>query len=603
MSTSLPISRLIDVNVNLSQQGAQAQNLNAMLVLGSSSVIDVATRIRNYTSLAQVAADFGTNAPEYLAALLWFEQAPQPTQLYIGRWAKAATPGQLFGGPLSATQQAIALFNAITTGAFFVYVDGVPITVSGLNFSASANLNAVAAAIQAVLVGLAAGSTVVWNAIYNRFEVTSGTTGAASSLSFIVAPTASGFFNFTGQPSPADTITLNGTVVTFVAGSPSGNQVQIGGSVAATLANLLAFLKASSDTQIVKFTYSVVGVKLYVVAVATGVAGNSLTIAKSGANIAVSGATLSGGSGTDISAMLVATSILVGAYLAPGVIAETALAAVTTMDTQFGQKWFGLTALGVADSDHLAIAAFIEGANNAHYYGVTTQEPTVLTPGDSSSIASQLQAAKYTRTAVQYSLSSAYAVVSLLARILTTDYTGNNTVITLMYKQEPGIVAETLTTTQISALEAKNCNVFASYNNNTAIIEPGVSSSGDFIDSIIGALALGITIQTAIYNVLYTSTTKIPQTDAGTHLITSAIADVCAQFVADGLLAPGQWNSQGFGTLNQGDQMPNGFYIYAPPVSTQTEAVRATRVSVPIQIAAKLAGAVHTANVTITVNP
>ena len=73
---SLPISSLINVSVNLSPQAAQAQALNNALVLGGSDVIDVNERIRDYATLDEVATDFGTSAPEYLAAPLvgrmWF---------------------------------------------------------------------------------------------------------------------------------------------------------------------------------------------------------------------------------------------------------------------------------------------------------------------------------------------------------------------------------------------------------------------------------------------------------------------------------------------------------------------------------------------------
>jgi hypothetical protein len=45
------------------------------------------------------------------------------------------------------------------------------------------------------------------------------------------------------------------TVVTFVSGTPVGNQVQIGATGEATTANLLAFLQGSSDPNITHFTY------------------------------------------------------------------------------------------------------------------------------------------------------------------------------------------------------------------------------------------------------------------------------------------------------------------------------------------------------------
>ena len=599
---ALPISRLINVQVNLSPAAAQMQNISTLLILGSSNVIDVVERYRTYYSISAVAADFGTVAPEYLAALLWFEQMPQPASVQIGRWAQAATFGHLRGATLSAAQQNLTAFNAITAGSFFIVENGIPQAIIGLNFASATNLNGVASNLQAALSAQSTSSTVVWNSVYSRFEFKTGTSGAAATFGFMSAPDAVGSFTFSAQPANLDTVTLNGTTVTFVTGIPTGSQVQIGGSLVATLTALLTFLQASVDAQIVKFSYYVVGSVLYVSSVATGIAGNSLTIAKSSVNITVSGATLSGGAGTDVSTMLGMLSTSSGAYVAGGIAAETAVACVTLFDGQYGQGWYAITILGAADSDHLSVAAYIEATNTKHLYGISTLEAGVVSGVSTSDIAYQIAALKYKRTAVQYSSSNAYAVCSLLARILTTDYNGNRTVITLMYKQEPGIVAETLNASQIGALEAKNCNVFVAYNNNTAIIENGVVGSGDFLDIITGTDWLALGIQTDIYNLLYTSTTKIPQTDTGNQLIMTTIESRCVQGVSNGLLAPGVWQAAGFGALVQNDFMPKGFYVYAPSVNSQNASDRALRKSVSFQIAAKLAGAIHSVNVIINVN-
>ncbi len=598
---ALPISRLVNVSVNLSPIAAQMQNLSTLLILGSSSIIDVVERIRNYSTIAEVAADFGTSAPEYLAAVLWFEQSPQPTTLSIGRWAKTAPAGRLVGGLLSSAQQAIALWNAVTTGAFEVEVDEVPISINSLNFSAATNLNGIATIIQVALAAKSAGCTVVWDSNYSRFVVQSGTTGAASSVKFLNAPTATGDFIFAGQPANNDTITLNGTVVTFVT-APATGKVTIGGTVTETLANLLAFLNASTDAQLVKFIYYVAIGSLYVKAATPGAGGDALTIAKSSVNITVSGATLVGGTGTDVSTMLGCASSSSGAYVADGIAAETPLEAVTLMDDTFGQSWYALTVLGATNNDHLDVSSYISAANNKHLYGVSTQEAGVLSALSTTDIASLLKAVGSSRTVTQYSSSNAYSVCSLLGRILTVNYNGNNTTITLMYKQEPGIVAETVTSTQINALEAKNCNIFVAYNNDTAIIENGKVASGDFLDTTTGTDWLALQIQNNVFNLLYTSTTKIPQTDAGVQLITTSIEAVCSQGVTNGLLAPGVWNSGGFGELVQGDFLPKGFYVYAQPVSLQFQADREARKSPPIQVAAKLAGAIHTVDVIVNVN-
>lgn len=110
---------------------------------------------------------------------------------------------------------------------------------------------------------------------------------------------------FSANPAAADTLTIGNTVVTFVAGSPTGTQVQIGATQAATIANLLTMLRASADINLVKFAYSVSGSVLTVNASQyastgsfAGTGGNALTIAKASTAITLSGATLVGGTGT-----------------------------------------------------------------------------------------------------------------------------------------------------------------------------------------------------------------------------------------------------------------------------------------------------------------
>jgi hypothetical protein len=498
MGASLPISDLVNVQVNLSPPAAQQQNISTLLILGNSAVIDTVQRLRNYTSLAQVATDFGTTAPEYLAAALWFEQVPQPSTLSIGRWAQTASHGELVGATLSTANQTVSAWTGITAGSLHIGVDGASaVDITGINLSGATTMQGVAALIQTAIDVSFAGTTVVWNATYGRFEITSPTTGATSAVSFLTA--------------------------------------------AAT--------------------------------------------------------------GTDISAQMGCRSTSSGAYVVPGLALETAATAAALFDSMFGQSWYALVMPTISsDSDHLAVSAYIEGANTKHLYGVTTQEAGVLVASDTTNIAYQLQQLKRLRSIVQYSSSSLYAVCSLFGRILTVNYLGNNTTITLMYKQEPGIVAETLNETQKNALLGFNCNVFVAYNNNTAIIQAGTVANGNFIDVVTGTDWLAIDIQTTLFNLLYTSQTKIPQTDAGTNQLVTAIESVCSQAVANGLLAPGTWTVGGFGNLTTGQFLPKGFYVYAPSISSQSPSQRAARVSVPIQVAAKLAGAIQTVNVIINVN-
>ena len=137
--------------------------------------------ILNETTAIDFAADFGTAAPEYRAALLYFQQTPQPSQLYIGRWAKGATSATLRGAVLSAAEKQMSAWTAVTAGAFTLTVDGTAKTVNGLDFSGATNLNGVATIISTAL----ASASVLWNG--SQFVVTSNTSGATSTLGYASA--------------------------------------------------------------------------------------------------------------------------------------------------------------------------------------------------------------------------------------------------------------------------------------------------------------------------------------------------------------------------------------------------------------------------------
>ncbi|EAB2333352.1 DUF3383 domain-containing protein [Salmonella enterica] len=267
-------------------------------------------------------------------------------------------------------------------------------------------------------------------------------------------------------------------------------------------------------------------------------------------------------------------------------------------------NWYGLAVADdedIDDADWLSVAAAIEASSLSRILAITTQDPEAINTTSTTDLAYKLKAAKYGRTFVQYSTSSRYAALSAFGRAFTVNFNGSNTTITLKFKQEPGITYETLTTNQAAALDAKNCNVYVYYENDTAILQQGVMSSGDFFDERHGLDWLQNYVQTNLYNLLYTSTTKVPQTDAGVTRLLSNVEKSMDQSVTNGLVAAGVWNGGPIGQLDSGDTLTKGYYVYAHPLSEQAQADREARKAPVIQVACKLAGAVHFADVQINV--
>ena len=123
-----------------------------------------------------------------------------------------------------------------------------------------------------------------------------------------------------------------------------------------------------------------------------------------------------------------------------------------------------------------------------------------------------------------------------------------------------------------------------------------------YFDEIHGLDWLQNAVQTEVWNLLYQSKTKIPQTESGANQVIACIEACLEEAVNNGLIAPGTWNADGFGLLERGDYLEKGYYVYVSPIADQPQSEREQRKLPVIQIAAKLAGAVHFVDVQIDVN-
>jgi hypothetical protein len=310
----------------------------------------------------------------------------------------------------------------------------------------------------------------------------------------------------------------------------------------------------------------------------------------------------------DISAMLLGTAATAQAAVG-GIVAETPLQAATILDSA-GAWYGGMFAAGapLANSDYLAVAGFLEAASQPHIFGVTTQDATHLfDPTSSVDIASELAAAGYLRTFCMYSSFSVVAAATVFGIAFSANWDAANAAYDLMYKVCLGLTGENMGPGAADTLDTKRCMYFAKYNitdgtgTNIAFLGFGEMSGPAYFDEIHGTDWLANQCQINTFNLLF-GARKIPQTDPGEQLLATGAETAGAQGVVNGLLAPGQWNAQGFGSLNQGDNLAKGYYVFIAPVATQSRANREARISNPILMAAKLSGAINKASVLIAVN-
>jgi len=118
------------------------------------------------------------------------------------------------------------------------------------------------------------------------------------------APAASAIITLTGNPADGNTVTVNGQAYTFKNTLASAYHVKIGATKEATAANLKAAINTdagvntlygSGTAQLAGIAALVNSNMVTVRATLPGTIGNSYTLAKSGANLTISGSTFSGG--------------------------------------------------------------------------------------------------------------------------------------------------------------------------------------------------------------------------------------------------------------------------------------------------------------------
>lgn len=222
-----------------------------------------------------------------------------------------------------------------------------------------------------------------------------------------------------------------------------------------------------------------------------------------------------------------------------------------------------------------------------------SNDVNVLDNASTTDIAYVLNAAARTRTFVMYSSTAAeYPEVSAFARAATVQFDQPDSVITLKFKQLPGITAESLTSANLTTLNTKGCNAYATVGSVDMLLE-GIMAKGlgTYQDTIHGVDWLQNAIETNVFGYLFTRTTKVPYTDKGAAALEQQVINGLKDGVRNGLIADG-------GTDFEGNFLPQGFETSVVKVADVSQANRQNRIGPPITFKAIGAGAIH--NITIT---
>ena len=210
--------------------------------------------------------------------------------------------------------------------------------------------------------------TVMGQSAEGAYTATPGKAFATGTITVAQVPTGGSVAGGGGgAPVGGDTMTIQGTVVTFVAvpsGTVSepgvGNEIVIPAGLVAgasdtasknSVANAItSFLNGSTDANISKMSYSVSGAVVTLTSKIPGTGGNAFTEAVSNsASLTVSGATLSGGTANTGTATI--GTISGGPAVKPGVYTVSVLTATTANVFDPNGDLLGVTTFGTQFTD------------------------------------------------------------------------------------------------------------------------------------------------------------------------------------------------------------------------------------------------------------
>ena len=278
---------------------------------------------------------------------------------------------------------------------------------------------------------------------------------------------------------------------------------------------------------------------------------------------------------------------------------ETILAAIARTNGAVGYVPV-ITNLALEDSAILAIANGIQAQDHMFLHHLSSVQ-------DIAGIGTTVSDAALTRTRLMLYTTSPDAANLMKAayagRAFSVNFTGSFTAQTMNLKQLASITPDLgISKTIYAQAETAGVDLCVSYDGVTSVLSTG---GNDYFDNPYSDLALKFALETAGFNFLRQTNTKVPQTESGMNGLKSAYSQVLERFIRNGCLAPGSWtSSETFGDpqIFKNNVLTRGYYIYSLPIVQQSASEREQRKAPLVQIAVKRAGAIHTSDVIVLVN-
>lgn len=257
---------------------------------------------------------------------------------------------------------------------------------------------------------------------------------------------------------------------------------------------------------------------------------------------------------------------------------DDALAAINVTKPDF----YGVTAATRDVAKQTDIATWVEA--NKKIYAAGSAEANIVDQDsvtDTTSIAAVVKAQALDRTFVVYS--SLAATEGIEAAMLGKVFPFDPGTYTLKFKTLATVTANTLTSTQVTNAEAKNCSIYTEVGGKNILTE-GKSGSGEYFDVIVFIDWLEARITESVYATLVSSK-KVPFTTSGIYQIATAVEQPLKIGQNRGGISPTAFDAD--------DVQIGGYNITVPSLGSVPAADKVARTLNDVKFTAWLAGAIH----------
>lgn len=228
------------------------------------------------------------------------------------------------------------------------------------------------------------------------------------------------------------------------------------------------------------------------------------------------------------------------------------------LDTSFNFFYVAIDAEARATTAQMTVAKWCEA--NGKVFGWADSDVNILKAGTDNSF-KEAKEQNLRNTLCVFDASEngdEHPEISILARAATVNFNVANSVLVLAFKQGPGIKTADLSSGQLAALRSYNGNAFIKVGDNTLFMD-GKMADGTWFDTVQGVEWLSQKIRNNVFNLFYTSTTKIPWTETGVAMVNQQVTLALQLAVTNGLIAPGY--------DNEGTYFADGFKVISTDLS------------------------------------